>query len=115
MALIGPAQITDFFSSLKVDPDVMYQKSVTVGKKITEMKRAFDELENTVKKTNNYWVGEGGDAHREFFEASKPEMEQIIQRLSEHSRELAEMAATYANVEKEVAQIAMDLPSDVII
>lgn len=107
--------LDDFFSSLKVDPEVMRQKSVTVTFKINKMKKAFDELEATVNKTNNYWIGEAADAHREFFNTSKPEIEEMFKRLSEHSRELAEMAATYSNVEKEVTQLSENLPSDVII
>lgn len=105
----------DFLSSLKVDPEVMRQKSVAVTFKINKMQKAFTELETTVNKTNSYWIGEAGDAHREFFNSSKPEIEEIFKRLSEHARELGEMAATYSNVEREVTQISEDLPSDVII
>ena len=121
MAILKPFNITDFinasdfFSSLKVDPEVMRQKSVTVGNKIKQMKQAFDELEITVQKTNNYWIGEAADTHRDFFNASKPDIEEMLKRLLEHSRELAEMAATYSNVEREVTQLSEDLPSDVII
>lgn len=111
----GILNVVDFFSSLKVDPEVMYQKSVTVGSKISQMKSSFEELEVTVNKTNQYWLGEAADAHREFFNSAKPEIEEIFKRLSEHARELGEMAATYSNVEREVTQIAEDLPSDVII
>lgn len=104
-----------FFNSLKVDPEVMRQKSVTVENKITKMKRAFDELEITVNKTNHYWIGEAGDAHRGYFQSSKPEIEEMFKRLSEHSKELAEMAETYSTAEREVTQLAEDLPFDVIV
>lgn len=104
-----------FLSSLTVDPEVLRQKSVTTAEKISKMKKAFEELGVTVNKTNHYWIGEAGDAHREFFNSTKPEIEEIIKRLLEHSRELGEMAAVYSNVESEVAQISEDLPSDVII
>lgn len=105
----------DFFSSLKVDPEVMRQKSVTVGDKINKMKNAFEDLEVTVNKTSNYWIGEAGDAHREYFNSAKPEIENMLKRLAEHSKELAEMAATYSTAEQEVTQLAEDLPFDVII
>lgn len=105
----------EFFSSLKVDPEVLYQKSVTSGEKISQMKTVFEELETIVNKTTQYWMGEAADAHREFFNSAKPDIEEIFKRLSEHARELGEMAATYANVEREVAQLSEDLPSDVII
>lgn len=104
-----------FLNSLTVDPEVLRQKSVTTAEKISKMKKAFEELSATVNKTNNYWIGEAGDAHREFFNSAKPEIEEIFKRLSEHSKELGEMAAVYSNVEREVTQISEELPSDVII
>lgn len=115
MAIWEQISTADFFSSLKVEPEIMRQKSVTVQSKITQMKQTFDNLESTVQKTNHYWLGEAADAHREFFNASKSEIEEMFQRLSEHARELAEMASIYSNVEREVTQLSEDLPSDVII
>lgn len=112
MLILDPSM---FISSLKVDPEVLYQKSVTSGEKISQMKTVFEELETIVNKTTQYWLGEAADAHREFFNSTKPDIEEIFKRLSEHARELGEMAATYANVEREVAQLSEDLPSDVII
>ncbi len=105
----------DFFSSLTVDPEVMRQKSVTTGNKINEMKNVFEALEVAVNKTNNYWIGEAGDAHREIFYSAKQEIEEIFLRLSEHARELGEMAAVYSNAESTAAEISEDLPFDVII
>lgn len=118
MPEFSPIPILDpsmFISSLKVDPEVLYQKSVTSGEKISQMKTVFEELETIVNKTTQYWLGEAADAHREFFNSTKPDIEEIFKRLSEHARELGEMAVTYANVERKVAQLSEDLPSDVII
>lgn len=112
MLILDPSML---ISSLKVDPEVLYQKSVTSGKKISQMKTVFEELETIVNKTTQYWLGEAADAHREFFNSTKPDIEEIFKRLSEHARELGEMAATYANVEREVVQLSEDLPFDVII
>lgn len=115
MAMFEFPNIVDFFSSLTVDPEVMHQKSVTTGNKINEMKNVFEALEVTVNKTNNYWIGEAGDAHREIFYSAKPEIEEIFLRLSEHARELGEMAAVYSDAENTAAEISEDLPFDVII
>lgn len=115
MAPFIPFNLSDFISSLTVDPEIMRQKSVAAGGKISEMKKAFEALEATVNKTNHYWIGEAGDAHREFFNSSKPEIEEIFKRLSEHARELGEMAATYSDTERQVTQLSEDLPSNVII
>lgn len=110
-----PELITDFFSSLKVDPELMRQQSFRVRSKINKMQRAFTALEATVNKTNNYWIGEAADSHREYFNSAKPEIEEVFKRLLEHAKELGDMAAVYSNVEKVVTQLSEDLPSDVII
>lgn len=112
--LIGTS-LHDFFSSLKVDPEVMFQKSAAVESKISQMKATFEDLEVTVNKTNQYWIGEAADAHREFFNTAKPEIEEILKRFLEHARELGEMASAYTDTEKKIVQISEDLPADVII
>ena len=71
MLILDPSM---FISSLKVDPEVLYQKSVTSGEKISQMKTVFEELETIVNKTTQYWLGEAADAHREFFNFAKPDI-----------------------------------------
>lgn len=114
MAIYG-LNLDHFLSSLIVDPEVMRQKAVTVEGKIRGMRSAFDELGNIVDKTKNYWIGEAGDAHRTYFTDKKPEIEEIFQRLSEHVRELNQMASVYSLTEQEVKELSEDLPSDVIV
>lgn len=104
-----------FLSSLLVDPEVMRHKAAAAQKKIQEMQNVFDAMETTVNRTNNYWIGEAGDAHREYFIQKKPEIEEMFKRLNEHVRDLNQMASVYANVEKEVTEISEDLPADVIV
>lgn len=114
MAVYG-LNLGDFLASLTVDPEVMRQKAATVEGKIREMKSAFEELGTTVDKTKNYWIGEAGDAHRTYFTDRKPEIEEIFQRLSEHVRDLNQMASVYSGTEQEVKELSEGLPSDVIV
>lgn len=101
-------------SSIKVDPEVMRQKAISVKFQINKMERSFQSLETTVNKTKNYWIGEAADVHRDYFESAKPEIEKMFRRLKEHSRELNEMALVYSNVERDITQLSEDLPSDAI-
>lgn len=114
MAISG-LSLGNFLTSLTVDPEVMRQKAVTVEGKIREMRSAFDALELTVNKTKGYWIGEAGDAHRAYFTDRKPQIEEIFQRLTEHVRDLNQMASVYSNTEQEVKELSEDLPSDVIV
>lgn len=101
--------------TLLVDYNVMLQKASAVDQKIREMRNTFSDLETSVNKTKAYWIGEAGDAYRAYFMERKPEAEEIFKRLSEHVRDLNEMAGVYSSTEKEITAMAEDLPSDVII
>ena len=114
MALIAGGA-SAFLSTLLVDPDALRKKASVAEKKIQAMQIVFEEMETTINRTNNYWIGEAGDAHREYFSSKKPDIEEMFKRLTEHVRELNQMASVYSNVEKEVTQLAQDLPADVII
>ena len=114
MAILGLGSF-DFLSSLTVDPDVMRSKAVVVQGKIKEMQTAFEALENTVRKTQNYWIGEAGDAHRDFFFNHKEEIEEIFKCLSEDVTDLNQMAMVYTEANNEAKEMAEELPADVII
>ena len=114
MALIAGGAAA-FMSTLLVEPDALRQKASMAEKKIQTMKTVFEEMETAVNRTNNYWIGEAGDAHREYLMSKKPDIEEMFQRLTEHVRELNQMASVYSNVEKEVTELTQDLPADVII
>ena len=113
MSLLGMG-IGNLLSVLTVEPDVMVAKANIVHGKIREMQTSFSALENTVNKTRNYWVGEAGDAHRELYTKQKENIEEIFKRLTEDVTDLHQMAAVYSSTEQQVADIAEDLPSDVI-
>ena len=99
---------------IQADPGVMRQKALVVQAKINQMRSAFDSLEYTMNRTSTYWIGEAGDSYREAFHDKKSNIDTILLRLSEHVTDLQKMAEVYADVEKEVEDIANDLPSDVI-
>jgi len=100
--------------SLQTDPELMQRKAIAVQTKINQMKTAFGNLEYAVERTGTYWLGEAGDAYRAAFDGEKENIDTIILRLFEHVRDLQNMAAVYAGIEKEIEDIANDLPSDVI-
>ncbi len=105
----------NFLESLTVTPEVMLQKAASVQKHIRQMQQDFKNLENTVNKTASYWIGEAGDAHREFYESKKEDIETIFARLTEDVTDLQTMSAQYSKTEKVVTEIAQDLPADVIV
>lgn len=105
----------DFFNSLTVTPEVLRAKAQSVQGRINELQKAFDAMKTQVNKTQNYWIGEAGDAHRESYRNKEADIAENIKRLREEVSDLNEMASVYASTEQTVAAIAEDLPFDVIV
>lgn len=97
-----------------VTPDVLVQKSQDVTTKINKVRVLFEELQKLVEDTQAYWIGEGGDKHRSNYTKYYDDVETILKRLSEHPKDLLEMAGLYVEVEQGNVEIAQALPSDVI-
>lgn len=106
---------SDLINSLLVKPEALVSKAVIVEQKVQKMQEIFEDLDTVVEKTSHYWVGEAADVHRECFISEKPEIEEILKRLMEHSKDLHQMASVYITAEQEVTEILEDLPADVII
>jgi uncharacterized protein YukE len=104
-----------FRSSFKVDSDVIRAKAQNVQVKINEIKNAFDEMEQSVNRTNQYWIGEAGDAHREYFKSRKDDIQTLFRRWNEEVSDMYQMASVYSQTEAEVEALAEDLPFDVIV
>lgn len=104
-----------FSSYLNTNPEIMLLKATSVQEKIRQMQMAFQELEVTINKTKQYWLGEAGDAHREYYNEKKEVVREIFARLSEDVTDLREMAMVYSGAEAEAKEISGDLPSDVIV
>lgn len=115
MSWLGAFPGLDFLTTIKVEPEILKAKAEAVQVRITEMKKSFDAIENTLRKTQNYWIGEAGDAHREMFNKTQDEREEIFKRLLEDVADLNTIAAQYITTESAVKQIAEELPSDVIV
>lgn len=99
---------------IKVTPEVLSDKSGQVLKCVNNMANTFQQLETVVNRTSYYWIGEAGDLHRKLYNQQKSTIDEMMQRLREHPRDLITIAQIYSNVEKEVESIAIELPGDVI-
>lgn len=116
MAILNPFGFIGFGSdiSIEVEPSVMIAKADQVSKAISNMEQKFDELNNIVNRTCSYWIGEAGDHHRKMFYDEKEDIQKILNRLKEHPSDLKQMAAGYADTEKELLEENQRLQSDYI-
>lgn len=99
---------------LKVTPENLLVKAQETTRNISKLKTVFSNLAGIIARTNSYWLGEAGDLHRKLYQEEKDNIEQMFARLSEHPRDLEQIARTYMNVEDVVEQMANELPGDII-
>lgn len=100
---------------IKVTPEELYAKSQNISSILGKTQQNFQEMEDIINKTESYWIGEAGEAHRQMFRDMMPHIEEITKRITEHVRDLNEIAGVYQETEREIQEIAEQLPSDVII
>jgi WXG100 family type VII secretion target len=99
---------------LLVTPERLLEKSQSVLSGVSKIKGNFQTMEQKMKQTSSYWVGEAGSLYRKTYSQFKDETEEILGRLKEHAEDLNVMAGIYHIVEGNVQQISNALPDDVI-
>lgn len=107
MAITGNVEI-------KVNTSVLNSKAQSVSKSIANMASCFENLETIINRTDYYWIGEAGDAHRRIYREQKPKIDEMMRRLKEHPADLLAISQTYDTTEREVQAVAAELPADVI-
>ncbi len=68
-------------------------------------------MQNTVARTQSYWIGMAGDAKREEFAEQKADVEEILTLFSKYPQDLLEMADLYVAAETKVTNQSAALPS----
>ncbi|MBQ9136705.1 MAG: WXG100 family type VII secretion target [Lachnospiraceae bacterium] len=101
--------------TIKVTPEQLTEKSSEVAGKVQSMRQHFKDLQDAVNKSKSYWVGEAGDKHRQMYADLEEEIEEILNRLAEHPRDLVTIAQKYSDVELKIQQEIEALPSDILI
>lgn len=99
---------------LLVTPEQLTSASSEMTNTLQRMKMCFDDMDQIIKATENYWMGDAGDMFRELYLSERPEIDESLARLSEHPRDLIEIAGNYIDTEKYLQSISEELPSDVI-
>lgn len=98
-----------------VTPDILKKKSEEVKNKVNQMKRHFEELQSGIDKMEGYWIGEAGDKHRQLYYGLKNDIEEILNRLYEHQKDLLTIAQNYMDIELSIEEDIEMLPGDVIV
>lgn len=100
--------------TLKVSPEELSRKAESTASHVSSVRNHFAAMQEAVRRSAGYWVGEAGDVHRRTYEEELPVLEEILKRFQEHSADLLLMSQNYLQTEQEVGAMIQELPSDVI-
>lgn len=100
---------------VRVESEKLEQAAGEINDRISKLNAAFEGMTEAMNRTQGYWIGEAGDAHRRVFLEQQPRREEVIARLSEQVSDLMQMAGVYVSAEKENVQLAQSLLGDVIL
>lgn len=101
--------------ALKVDAEVLKEKSLEVESEIKTLESHIDEIRNIVQRTNGYWIGVSGDKARKEFNNQQENTDLVLRRFREHPQELRQMAGIYIEGENRILAQNQQLPTDGII
>ena len=100
---------------LKVTPDELKNKAVSIKTSITDIERELDDITATILGTKKYWQGDASDMHQQNFNKFKADIPSVIKELKGHPDELLKMADIYVETEKANDELAKALKIDPIL
>lgn len=93
-----------------VSTDQIRTQASLVKSEIDRMRTRFDRLKGLIDASSSYWIGDGGDAHREQYTGKLDWVEEMLKRYEEHVKDLEQMAGIYESTERAVTMFSELLP-----
>lgn len=100
---------------LKVTPEKMLNSSEEFGTEATQMHSLTDEMMSLINSLNGVWLGDAGSAYIAKFGSLQMDMDKLYRMVLEHSKDLSEMAASYAQAESTNVETGSILSSGVVV
>ena len=100
---------------LRVTPEALRTKAAEVEDEVQNLEQAFQILQDTVARTNGYWIGMAGEAARTAFVEQQEAIQEILARFSEHPGKLLSMAGVYDEHGRAAAAQNQALETDIIL
>lgn len=80
---------------IRVAPERLMEKGEELEKIIRTFVRQFEEVQNIIGSSEDYWIGEAADAIRRQYAEIHTEVMEVLGELSQYPVKLQEMAAVY--------------------
>lgn len=100
--------------TIVVDPEGLVAKSTDLKNKVGSLATQFEVMNNLMKRTESYWLGEAGNYHRDMYNRSVEDNETLVKRIEEYSAKLENIAMNYRSTDNKQIQEAGALPGDVL-
>lgn len=101
--------------TIRVTAAELYQKAESLKTRVSRAEAALTEIEEIMKNTENYWLGDAGKEHRKLYEAQKDKGKEGLQRLKGHSENLQSIARIYDDTLPQIQeQFIAPLPGNII-
>jgi len=100
--------------TISVAPERLKTQAAEASRRLRRMERLFEDVEAVICRTGSYWIGEGGDLHRQAYLERKDELAAMLARLEEHPRDLLMISGNYEEAEADILSAIEQLRTDVI-
>ena len=100
--------------TIQVTPEILVETSGNVEKYAEKIRSTYAGMQDKVRQTESYWVGDAGNLQRTLFARQNSDMEEIVRRFVQQAEKLQKIAQTYSGARASVNEVVLDLPSDVI-
>lgn len=106
----------NFFGTvgLRVSPEALITQAGEVQKKVNDMRKRFQQLEEKISATSSYWKGDAANVHRKLYAEQQDEVDKILKRLAEHPDNLLKISGNYTAAETTNTETAATLDVDII-
>lgn len=85
---------------IRVTTSDLKRKADEVVSRIDRVQKLFERMDACIKGTKGYWIGAGGEAHRNAYEMEKETIALILCRLREYPVDLLKISGNYESGEQ---------------
>ena len=101
-------------AALSIDPEAAEKTAEEIWQNLRRLRRMLEDLKLSVEKTDKFWEGEAGNAHRKSFYKRWRQTEILLGYLEKAVSDFRQINALYMRTEKTAAAEAEELPGDLI-
>lgn len=100
---------------IRVETQQLLTAADEVMERVKNVSAGFASIEQIVRSSDGYWMGEGQEAYEQSYLKRRARIEQILDDFRENVTDLRKIAGVYTSAEAGNLDAENPLPSDVIV